>query len=227
MNTRDKMSIVALKRKTLAQYHNNSHSPDGFSLNGTHRNQGYVGQTSLSRSLPRTLMKGNTPRGHGGCCGKYYQGTIVQSGVTSLENPAVVKKSTMNTRGLIDTKYRWIRRPKPFAEVKHIVNTHSQSEYIYFISQKTIKEKNKDGSPCSIVDKNPVYKKCTALTNTQISNTCPKSRNITKPDSATGAITGDEYIYNKHNKCVKPEEFKAYTYVRRAPFSCGTRSSVV
>lgn len=221
------MSIVALKRKTLAQYRNNSHSPDGFSLNGTHRNQGYVGQTSLSRSLPRTLMKGNTPRGHGGCCGKYQQGTIVRSAVTSLENPAVVKKSTMNTRGLIDTKYRWIRRPKPFAEVKHIANSHSQSEYIYFIKEKTLKETRSDGSPCSIVDKNPVYKKCTALTRTQIGDLCPKSRNITKPDSATGAITGDEYVYNLRKKCVVPEDFKAYTYIRRTPATCGTRASVM
>jgi hypothetical protein len=221
------MSIVALKRKTLAQYHNNSHSPDGFSLNGTHRSQGYIGQTSLSRSLPRTLMKGNTPKGYGGCCGKYYQGTIIQSGVTSLENPAVVKKSTMNTRGLIDTKYRWIRRPKPFAEVKHIANSHSQSEYIYFIKQKTLKETRPDGSPCSIPDKNPVYKECKALTKDQIGETCPKSRNITKPDSATGAITGDEYIYQLHKKCAVPEEFKAIAYIRRAPFTCGRGATVV
>jgi hypothetical protein len=221
------MSIVVLKRKTLAQYHNNSHSPNGFSLNGTHRSQGYIGQTSLSRSLPRTLMKGNTPKGHGGCCGKYYQGTIIQSGVTSLENPAVVKKSTMNTRGLIDTKYRWIRRPKPFAEVKHIANSHSQSEYIYFIKEKTLKETRPDGSPCSIPDKNPVYKKCTALTKDQIGETCPKSRNITKPDSATGAITGDEYIYQLHKKCAVPEEFKAIAYIRRAPFTCGRGATAV
>ena len=79
------MSIVALKRKTYAQYHNNSVN-GGFSLNGTHRNQGYIGQTSLSRSFPRTPMKGNTPKGHGGCCGKYPMGNIIQSGVTSLED---------------------------------------------------------------------------------------------------------------------------------------------
>ena len=221
------MSIVTLKRKTLAQYQNNSHSPNGFSLNGTHRNQGYVGQTSLSRSLSRTLMKGNTPRGHGGCCGKYPQGTIVQSAVTSLENPAVVKKSTMNTRGLIDTKYRWIRRSSPFAEVKHINNTRMQSEYIYYISQKTLSERRPDGSPCSMVDKNPVYKKCTALTKTQIGDLCYKSLNIRKPESSTGAITGDEYIYNKHSKCIKPAEIRAYTYIRRTPATCGTRASVV
>ena len=61
------MSIATLKRKTQAKYNNMSvGNTHGFSINGTHRNQGYVGQTSLSRSLPRTLMKGNAVRGHGG-----------------------------------------------------------------------------------------------------------------------------------------------------------------
>jgi len=221
------MSIVTLKRKTLAQYHNISHSADGFSLNGTHRNQGFVGQTSLSRSLPRTPMKGNTPKGHGGCCGKYIRGTIVQSGVTSLENPAVVKKSTMNTKGLIDTKYRWIRRPAPFAAVKEITKTHSQSEYTYYIRQKTLSETRPDGTPCSIIDKNPIYKKCTALEPGQISDRCPNSRNITKPESSTGAISGDEYITNLHNKCAKSADFKIYTYIRRAPVTCSRRANAV
>jgi len=54
------MSIATLKRKTQTQYNNMSvGSKTGFSLNGTHRSQGYIGQTSLSRSLPKTLMKGN------------------------------------------------------------------------------------------------------------------------------------------------------------------------
>jgi hypothetical protein len=59
------MSIATLKRKTQAQY-NNSVGVANFSLNGTLRSQGYVGQTSLSRSLPRTPMNGAFPRGYGG-----------------------------------------------------------------------------------------------------------------------------------------------------------------
>ena len=50
------MSIATLKRKTQTKYNNMSvGSTQGFSLNGGFRNQGYVGQTSLSRSLSRTL----------------------------------------------------------------------------------------------------------------------------------------------------------------------------
>ena len=99
------MSIATLKRKSLVKYNNMSvGSPNGFSLNGTHRNQGYIGQTSLSRHLSRTLMKGSTVRGGGGCCGTYYQPGIVQSAVTSLEDSTVVKTSVLGTKGMIDTK---------------------------------------------------------------------------------------------------------------------------
>ena len=44
------MSIVALKRKSAA-LKNQSTGRDGFSINGTTRNQGYIGQTLQSRHL--------------------------------------------------------------------------------------------------------------------------------------------------------------------------------
>lgn len=46
-------------------------SRNGFSSAGTSRNQGRVGQTSLSRSLVHTPFKGAEPMGTGGCCGTY------------------------------------------------------------------------------------------------------------------------------------------------------------
>ena len=96
------MSIATLKRKTHAKYNNSSvNTGEGFSLNGTHRNQGYVGQTSLSRSLSRTLMKGNVVRGHGGCCGTYNITPIVQSGITTTENSRVIKSSVLSTKGML------------------------------------------------------------------------------------------------------------------------------
>jgi len=140
------MSIATLKRKSQTLYNNLSvGSKDGFSINGIHRNQGYIGQTSLSRSLPRTPMKGDTPKGHGGCCGTYLQKSIIQSGVTSPENggsntiDAVgeeyrtrVKSSSMNTNGMILSKYRWARRGQPFTTVKPDSNHGSdQSLEIY------------------------------------------------------------------------------------------------
>ena len=56
------MSEATLKRKTAVKYRNmsvgnESKNNKGFSLNGTTRNQGYVGQDTLGRSLPKTIMK--------------------------------------------------------------------------------------------------------------------------------------------------------------------------
>ncbi len=136
------MSEATLKRKTRTQYKNMSvgSKNGGFSLNGTRRSQGYVGQTMLGRHFPRTPMRGNVACGSGGCCGTYYQGPIVKSGVpfptgvdgnSANNNPQVVKSSVINTDGMIMTKYRWIRRPQPYATVKIDPATlNSQSSYI-------------------------------------------------------------------------------------------------
>jgi hypothetical protein len=51
------MSLATLKKKSAAKYNNNSVGL-GFALNGTHRNQGYVGQTSLSRAVISSKMSG-------------------------------------------------------------------------------------------------------------------------------------------------------------------------
>ena len=212
------MSIVTLKRKTSAKYNNNSvNSPVGFSLNGTHRNQGYIGQTSLSRSFPRTPMKGNVAKGHGGCCGKYPQGHIIQSAVTSVEDPTVVKSSSLNTRGMIDTKYRWIRRPQPYITVNKFQQINTQSDYIAYIQKKTLNEKHADGTPCHTSDPKPlVVGECGGLSNTQMPKKCHKSI-ITKPAEKTGAISVSEHIIKLDQKCTQNDEFKPKTVFHRTP----------
>ena len=144
------MSEATLKKKTKTQYRNMSvgSKNGGFSLNGTRRSQGYVGQTMLGRHFPSTPMRGNVARGSGGCCGTYYQGTIVQSGVcfpsnngnTANNDPGVVKRSVLDTNGLIMTKYRWIRRPQPYATVKPDSNMIqlTQQQRIEALSKSTI-----------------------------------------------------------------------------------------
>ena len=134
------MSIATLKRKVASQYNNSSVGFAQFSINGTRRSQGWVGQTSLSRSLPRTLMKGNVIKGHGGCCGTYPVYHVIQSGVTSTEDPRVVKSSVMNTMGMIDTKYRWITRPAPYSVVKPDTtnNLNDQQSYIDSVRKQAI-----------------------------------------------------------------------------------------
>ena len=146
------MSIATLKKKTGSQYNNMSvGSKNGFSLNGTHRSQGYVGQTSLSRSLPTTSMRGNAAKGYGGCCGKYEIRPIIQSAVVSLNNPNVIKSSVLNTSGMISTHYRWIKRPQPFTSVKPsaINNLNSQGFLINRLRNNAIKA-NSSG-PCKTI----------------------------------------------------------------------------
>jgi hypothetical protein len=134
------MSIATLKRKSNTKYNNMSVGQNGFSLNGTHRNQGYIGQTSLSRSLSQTPMKDGTPKGSGGCCGTYLVTPIVQSAVKSTEDSSVVKKTVMNTSGMLSSRNRWAKRGAPFSSVKpdNNNNVNSQTDYITRLQKKVI-----------------------------------------------------------------------------------------
>ena len=109
------MSITAFKRKSLTLY-GKSHSVghEGFSLNGVRRLSSY--KDNLGRSVTRTPFRGSLPMGHGGgsqCRVKQGQlGRTCSSGYpvivhTSGNEPRQyeVKRSTMNTSGLIATKY--------------------------------------------------------------------------------------------------------------------------
>ena len=222
------MSIATLKRKTQAQYNNMSvGSKHGFSLNGTHRNQGYVGQTSLSRSLPQTLMRGTAIKGHGGCCGKYPIHPIVQSAVTSLNDPTVVKPSVVGTEGMISTHYRWINRPRPFIAVKPDNNKHlnDQSDYITRIKKKTInaanachkhKEAACDTNTCSIYGNGGA---------SNIPGYYLKKRvftQYTKPESTFVAMSSSEHIEKLNKECTKNDVEFYQTNTNNTPFGCGT-----
>lgn len=212
------MSIVALKRKTESQYRNMSvGAPNGFSLNGTHRSQGYVGQTSLSRTLVRTLAKGPTLKGHGGCCGQYPIHNITTSpDMSTLENPAVVKPSVMNTNGLLLSKYRWIRRPKPFANVKPAA---PQSMYIDQIAKRTLvcDESKPDTIVLCPSTCNPAGVVSGARNYQHYSK---QAVTITKPDTYTGAMNSSEYLRKLRKSCgLNDPQYKTST--NNTPFSCG------
>jgi hypothetical protein len=208
------MSIATLKKKTQTQYNNMSvNSKQGFSLNGTHRSQGFVGQTSLSRSLPRTLMNGNTARGHGGCCGKYIQTPIVQSSVQSQENPNVIKSSVLGTSGMIDTKYRWINRPAPFSTVKpdNTMNSNSQGDYVISRAKQAIQ----------IADaSNNIVKKIGSVSKCQNYNSYFKKAvcNYTKPTSDYVPISQGELMLRINNRCVNNDVKFIPQKVQRTPF---------
>ena len=198
------MSIATLKKKTQDQYNNMSvGSKHGFSLNGTHRSQGYVGQTMLSRSLPRTLMKGNVPKGHGGCCGTFPIQPIIQSAVTSLNNPNIVKPSVINTFGMINTRYRWFHcdvvKPSP-----------SSNTYI----------RHQD---CNIVKKDvsQTPKKCANVDSYHKTPICT----YTKPEANYVARTAGHYIEGLAKQCMATDaSLNSYfpTHNQRTPFAGST-----
>ena len=134
------MSLAALKRKSAA-LKNQSSGLRQFSINGTMRNQGYVGQSTQSRFLIHTPHKGAVAKGSGGCCGTYFDSmNIKPSEICYLEDSTVVKPSVLSTKGMLAKRNRWVGRPAPFAVVKPDSNhsVYSQSNYMEALKKKTL-----------------------------------------------------------------------------------------
>jgi len=216
------MSIATLKRKSQTKYNNMSVGQPFFSLNGTHRNQGYVGQTSLSRSLPRTLMRGNVVRGHGGCCGTFTIGSIVQSGVTSQEDSNVVKKSSLGNAGMLSTRYKWINRPQPYATVKpdNNNNTSDQSDYVKRLAKRTMSDikKSEDSNNTECTNIGSVMSgNCANYDAYHKKSIC----SIVKPESEYLSISSGEYIQQLNKECTD-NDITFSSSVVRSPFACGS-----
>lgn len=210
------MSIVTLKRKTQVQYNNMSVGQNGFSLNGTRRSAGYVGQDMLGRSLVRSLSKNGALKGHGGCCGKYPTPEIKTTPeMSGLNNPAIVKSTSLTTNGLLMSRYRWVRRPQPYSVTKPNgnVNNNVQSSYIENLVRKTLL----DSSNCKedTVNMKPS------------STICKKCPPIFKSDKYTGALEANDVIRSLTKKCTSTDDFKvpiSRTY--GVPFACGDSTVV-
>jgi hypothetical protein len=197
------MSIATLKKKTAVKYNNMSVSKPLFSLNGTHRSQGFVGQTSLSRSLPRTLMKNGGYKNYGGCCGTFKIGEIVQSSVKSTEDITVVKVSTLNTLGLLHVnKYTCLWRPSPYTTVKMDSNhnLNSQSSYIKNVQKNELAK----ADACRTINTDP----CNTLQcTTNVKLIRPRYtpfKNVgkwAKPDSDFVAMSQGEYLLKLDKNC--------------------------
>ena len=204
------MSIVALKRKTAVKYNNMSvNRSDGFSLNGGTRSQGYIGQTSLSRSLANTPMRGNVARGHGGCCGSYANTPIVQSGVKSQNDSSVIKKSVLSTKGMLAKKFKYIKRPQPYSSTKPdaTLNKSTQGEYIASKVQSTISGSTliSEGGSCASVPANSVHPNC--------GNCVP----TTKDESVYTSTPQSRYIRELTRKCVLNDDFYVQKVTQHTP----------
>jgi len=99
------MSLATLKRKSAAKYKNSSVATPQFSLNGIHRNQGYVGQSSVGRNLSRALTTSDgVLRGNGSCCGEYKSGPALQSGVYQNDVSKTVKSSVVSQHEVLNRR---------------------------------------------------------------------------------------------------------------------------
>jgi hypothetical protein len=213
------MSIATLKRKSLTQYNNMSVGQNGFSLNGPYRNQGYIGQTSLSRSLPQTNMKDNTIKGSGGCCGTYLITPVVQSAVNSTEDSTVVKKTVMNNSGMLSSRNRWARRGAPYATVKpdNNNNVNSQKDYITRLQKKTIK----DADSCYQTKTN--CSKCTTPIPSNVGIMFSKRTTFdtfVKPKSNYVAMPQNEYLLKLHNTCAELDVVYEKSNNKNTPVGC-------
>ena len=85
----------------------------GFSINGPHRNVGYVGKWS-GMSKNGTPFRGVHAMGNGGCCGTYAQPEPVfnvNEVIVLGEQDKYVKPSVLSTYGMLAKKYKCIVAP--------------------------------------------------------------------------------------------------------------------
>jgi hypothetical protein len=86
-----------------------NYGPEGFSLNGPHRNIGYVGKDSKF-SKNGTPFRGIHPYGWGGHLGRYAQPEPVfnvNQVIVLGDQYKYVKQSVLSTKGMLQKKYRW------------------------------------------------------------------------------------------------------------------------
>lgn len=230
------MSIATLKRKTESMYKNVSVGAAQFSLNGTRRTQGYIGQTSLSRHLQRTPMKGNVIRGNGGCCGTYRIFPVITSGVQSiidcLNDPRVVKTSVVNTGGMLEKKYvvdpnamHTGSQCKCYWTKNNVVKPDSNQhlypgDYTNLLGKKTLACENQT----YLETTNDIYK-CTGTTNKRLYRATNYNTNmrdicgITKPEWKYVAMSQSSHIDKLISGCASANK-KAHSSIGTAPTFC-------
>jgi hypothetical protein len=205
------MSVATLKKKTQTKYNNMSVGSQGFSLNGTRRSQGWVGQTMLSRSLPRTPMKGNTPRGHGGCCGTYNTAPgIIQSAVTSLNDPTTVKSSVKTMKGMLQEKLTPYNEYNITVKPDNTQNSNNMFEYTENLGKITKIIVNRYCDPevtiSDCANYNPYFR----------GSVCT----ITKPLSYYSPIMASDNLVNKVGETLICDDINVLTIQRSTEGAC-------
>jgi len=188
------MSLAVLKRKTAAKYNNSSVGESQFSLNGTRRSQGYVGQDSRGRYLSRTLMRDGAARGHGGCCGTY-DSKMLSPGICCLNDTSVIKTSTMNNIGQLMTRHKWIHSGNGTVKVDSNQDTYSSNGYTIKMRNRIILEADTCNEPS---DKPPICKTNVAMSRKTLD--CNITKDITQIMGGP-AMDSSLYVLGLGQKC--------------------------
>lgn len=215
------MSIATLKKKTHAKYNNLSVGQKQFSINGTTRNQGYIGQTSLSRSLIHTPLKDSVPRGHGSCCSTP-QPIIKASEIYSLEDNTVVKPSVLSTKGLLASRYRWINRPFPNTVVKNVSSINDQTDYIARLKNRTLRN-IENYCPPPEAGKNVGKRVCSSTVLKTANGFSIFSKSKVNCDVAKDMETKSQtkYVMSLQDKCALFDKYKVVSPLNRTPLIGG------
>lgn len=174
------MSVVALKRKTNATYKTASTNQENFSLSGTRRNKGYIGQT-----------------------------IIKPSNCVCLNDPTIIKKSSINTKAMIRNKYKYTLRPQPYSGFNPRGNANVrnsiQSEYIRRLAKEAIanSELVENGGNCDSLP-------------TETLSDC--KCNITTPEEEYTSTSQSEYIMRLTQLCISNDVFYQPTNTCQTPF---------
>ena len=213
------MSIVALKRKSAA-IKNQSTGHRGFSINGTTRNQGYIGQTLQSRHLIHTPHKGAVAKGYGGCCGTYNDSLdIVPSELTCLEDSTVVKPSVLSYKGMmakqmLGTTFNGV---KPDSNHKGF----DQSSHIERLKRKNLK-KIEDFCPeptdAEMIASNKSADACATLRTLKGARIFSKPHTLCSISKKVGPDTQEDHIFNLNKACLAIDVPYIATSIMRTPY---------
>lgn len=230
------MSLATLKRKTAAKYNNLSVSKPQFSINGTLRSHGWVGQSVVSRSLPRTTMRSDILRGSDSYLETQETKPSIVSGIQNYNNSSVVKSSTLSSRGMMQTKYRWVKRSYPHVSVKptNANNLLSHTERVELIKQKNdtcIESINAEYHVNGIYVKPQPQRSCNLETidckkligfannnyNARLTKIDRINSTITKPADSLSAKSQSDYISNLKKKCETNNSVNLPSTLNRTP----------
>jgi len=206
------MSIVALKRKSAA-IKNQSTGSSQFSINGTTRNQGYIGQTLKSRHLIHTPYGGAVRKDYSGCCNDF---DIPPSEITNLEDSSIVKSSVLSYKGMMAKRMLGTTFNDVKPDGNHIGT--DQGSYIDRLKRKNLKQ-IEDFCP-EPEDPQPVKEDaCKFLRNLKGARIFSKPKTVCNIAKKVGPDTQDEHVKILNKSCTADDvSYIANTNFLRTPY---------